>query len=80
MCRCITVEFRLVPEHATNWDTERPICCRHVADERLERDGELRERNVEFANGCAVAECIGQWESDGGFCGNARFVRRCAPV
>jgi hypothetical protein len=51
-----------------------------VGHERLERDGELRERNVALANGCAVAECIGQWESDGGFCGNARFVRRCAPV
>ncbi len=38
------------------------------------------ECNVELANGCAVAECIGQWESDGGFCGDARFARRCAPV
>ena len=80
MCRCLIGEFRLGPEHATNWDVERPIWYMGVGHERLERDGELRERNVALANGCAVAECIGQWESDGGFCGNARFVRRCAPV
>ena len=79
MCRCIIGELRL-SEHATNWDVGCGLCYEHrdVGDERCERDGESRERNVESrqrnvhgeqANECAVAEFIGQWESDGGFCG-----------